>query len=262
MVANAQEQVQLLTIPFDWHLSVTTQNELALLAVPHGKNVQLEVLSVGYTNRILVDSGTHTVDLEWRDALRDAQNGLATTMAAYTFTNVTPDRVLDCDSTSTAEVADVLGTLVADLKLGLPLPAYTITNLTRALLYNEGDASLATLADQVGQIINDIVDGRIVNVVQTESSTDRVIDADSTTDAELADCISVLHRDLTPTADLADTVNLVNAGIEGYVSIWEGSQILNQGDTLNLEIANSDSSTDGEGYAAIVEFKVLRHSGG
>ena len=40
--------------------------------------------------------------------------------AAYTPTNVTPDRAFDADSTSTAELADVLGTLIADLQtLGL-----------------------------------------------------------------------------------------------------------------------------------------------
>lgn len=37
--------------------------------------------------------------------------------AAYTPTNVTPDRSYDADSTSTAELADVLGTLIADLQL-------------------------------------------------------------------------------------------------------------------------------------------------
>lgn len=35
---------------------------------------------------------------------------------AYTPTNVTIDREFDADSTSTAELADVLGTLIADLK--------------------------------------------------------------------------------------------------------------------------------------------------
>lgn len=37
--------------------------------------------------------------------------------AAYTPTNVTPDRSYDADSTSVAELADILGTLIADLKL-------------------------------------------------------------------------------------------------------------------------------------------------
>jgi len=34
----------------------------------------------------------------------------------YSMSNVTVTRVLDADSTSTAEVADVLGTLIDDLK--------------------------------------------------------------------------------------------------------------------------------------------------
>lgn len=37
--------------------------------------------------------------------------------SARTITNLTPDRALDCDSTSTPELADVLGTLIEDLKL-------------------------------------------------------------------------------------------------------------------------------------------------
>jgi len=38
------------------------------------------------------------------------------TSQAYTPTNVTTDRSYDADSTSTAELADVLGTLIADLQ--------------------------------------------------------------------------------------------------------------------------------------------------
>jgi uncharacterized lipoprotein YmbA len=48
------------------------------------------------------------------------QNISATNLAAsssrYTVTNVTADRTLDADSTSTAEIADVLGTLIQDLR--------------------------------------------------------------------------------------------------------------------------------------------------
>lgn len=40
--------------------------------------------------------------------------------AAYTPTNVTTDRAFDADATTTAELADVVGTLIADLQaLGL-----------------------------------------------------------------------------------------------------------------------------------------------
>jgi hypothetical protein len=40
--------------------------------------------------------------------------------AAYTPTNVTPDRSYDADTVAVAELADVVGTLIADLQtLGL-----------------------------------------------------------------------------------------------------------------------------------------------
>ena len=35
---------------------------------------------------------------------------------AYQMSNVTTDRVMDADSTTLAEIADVLGTLITDLK--------------------------------------------------------------------------------------------------------------------------------------------------
>lgn len=48
------------------------------------------------------------------------QNIAATNLAAsstrYTVTNVTTDRSYDANSTSTAELADVLGTLIDDLR--------------------------------------------------------------------------------------------------------------------------------------------------
>ena len=39
-----------------------------------------------------------------------------TQAAAYTPTNVTPDRSYDADATTVNELADVLGTLIADLQ--------------------------------------------------------------------------------------------------------------------------------------------------
>jgi hypothetical protein len=41
---------------------------------------------------------------------------LSASSSVYTMTNVTTDRTLDANSTSTAELADVLGTLITDLK--------------------------------------------------------------------------------------------------------------------------------------------------
>lgn len=38
------------------------------------------------------------------------------TADAYTITNLTASRTLDCDAATTAELADVVGTLLADMK--------------------------------------------------------------------------------------------------------------------------------------------------
>jgi|TARA_R110002020_G_scaffold48763_8_gene139009 hypothetical protein len=45
-----------------------------------------------------------------------SNTNLAANSSTYTMTNVTTDRTLDADSTTTAELADVLGTLITDLK--------------------------------------------------------------------------------------------------------------------------------------------------
>lgn len=45
-----------------------------------------------------------------------SNTNLAASSDNYTTTNVTVDRTLDADSTTLAEVADVLGTLITDLK--------------------------------------------------------------------------------------------------------------------------------------------------
>mgnify|MGYP003654254106 CR=1 FL=1 len=45
-----------------------------------------------------------------------ATTNLAASSDPYTVTNVTSDRTMNADSTTTAELADVLGTLITDLK--------------------------------------------------------------------------------------------------------------------------------------------------
>jgi len=45
-----------------------------------------------------------------------SSTNLAASKDRYTITNVTADRTYDADSTSTAELADVLGTLINDLR--------------------------------------------------------------------------------------------------------------------------------------------------
>ena len=63
--------------------------------------------------------GTDLEDIaDWLEEMERMINLLLarTVTSAYTPTNVTTDRAFDADATSTAELADVLGTLVADLK--------------------------------------------------------------------------------------------------------------------------------------------------
>ena len=67
-------------------------------------------------------SPPNSYDQRWANQLvrQLEQNISATNLAAsssrYTVTNVTADRAFDADSTSTAELADVLGTLITDLR--------------------------------------------------------------------------------------------------------------------------------------------------
>lgn len=57
---------------------------------------------------------------DWRDWAEEVERVMNLLLAGsgqtYTITNVTTDRVLDADATSIDELADALGTLVADLK--------------------------------------------------------------------------------------------------------------------------------------------------
>lgn len=50
------------------------------------------------------------------DRLRRIENSLTQKSAAYTPTNVTTDRAFDADTVAVAELADVVGTLIADLR--------------------------------------------------------------------------------------------------------------------------------------------------
>ena len=54
---------------------------------------------------------------DWAEQIERIMNLLLETTTAWgTISNVTTDRTYDADATSTAELADVLGTLISDLK--------------------------------------------------------------------------------------------------------------------------------------------------
>lgn len=58
--------------------------------------------------------------VDWKRWAEEVESTLNIVLARQSdwsgLTNVTPDRVLDADSTSLDELADVLGTLIADLR--------------------------------------------------------------------------------------------------------------------------------------------------
>jgi hypothetical protein len=72
-------------------------------------------------NTLLV--GGSNVSLDYNDSVNTltinaSGGGGGVSVPAYTITNVTTDRAMDANSTSIDEVADVLGTLIADLTAG------------------------------------------------------------------------------------------------------------------------------------------------
>lgn len=75
------------------------------------------------TAPILLDAGGNAALKRWADdvtrQLDDIQRRLdliGNTASYTTFANLSTDRTLDADSTTLGEVADVLGTLIVDLK--------------------------------------------------------------------------------------------------------------------------------------------------
>lgn len=57
---------------------------------------------------------------DWKDWAEEVERVMNLILAGsgntYTVTNLSTDRTYDADATSTAELADVLGTLITDLK--------------------------------------------------------------------------------------------------------------------------------------------------
>ena len=62
---------------------------------------------------------SHNVE-DWQDWAEEVERVMNLLLAGsgqtYAATNVTTDRTFDADATSTAELGDVLGTLIADLR--------------------------------------------------------------------------------------------------------------------------------------------------
>lgn len=267
MAGEAQESIQLLTIPFrpEERVAAGDSQEVPLLAIPVGANFRVEVLRLGVVAEVLAvpDTGDIDLDVEFWDSLL---TGPAAVTAAnrFSLTNFTEDRVFDADTAVEQEVANVLGTFVSDLQNGPPYPEYTITNLTIDRTVNADSTSDAELADLLGTFIGDVFAGTCGYYALTNVTTDR--DADMSgppSNATFADLLCTLIADFNPRTDLtldSTNVNLEDISIRVYNPLFTGSQIMEGGDTLNAEIGAHTASTDGEGYGFILEYKVLQRS--
>ncbi len=88
-------------------ISLVGSSETRSYVVPGGPFSHFRVVMVR-------TAGTITASLEGYE--HDSPLARRRAGQSYTVSNITTDRTYDADSTSDAEVADVLGTLIADLK--------------------------------------------------------------------------------------------------------------------------------------------------
>ncbi|KKM96713.1 hypothetical protein LCGC14_1175330 [marine sediment metagenome] len=91
--------------------------------------------------------------------------------------------------------------------------------------------------------------GVISNVLLADGSNVGTVDIEWTDDSN-SDTVA----NLVAAFDLLTATNLI------YNQVWRGSQILDPGDRVNAEFTLTTPDTAGEGYAFILEYRVLRHS--
>ena len=104
---------------YDVATGATQQNHLTLNPGALSTGVDFDALSGDITGDNLIALSDLTVGNLSTGVVESDSNGLLSILSpssAYTPSNVTTDRTYDADSTSVEELADVLGTLIADLQ--------------------------------------------------------------------------------------------------------------------------------------------------
>jgi hypothetical protein len=86
-------------------------NKFSAILADASANTAVEVLDDAYDST----SWDGSIEVPTKNAVRDKIESLLGS-SAYTITNVTTDRAYDANATTVDELADVLGTLIADLK--------------------------------------------------------------------------------------------------------------------------------------------------
>lgn len=266
MTFEPQADVQYCVTPVD----ITEQvgaggfRESGIFAVPTGNSWTVEVTKVGLFQEVLhiPSGGAVTIDLEFWDSMLTGPAAV-TAAEAFSVTNVQEDRTFDANTMVEAEIANVVGTLIKDLQDG-KLPAYTITNLTTDRIYDANSTSDAELADIVGTFIRDMERGwgGFFNIASL--TTDRTGDMGAPpNNNEMSDILGTLIEDFQPRTNLVpDGTNLLvaNHTIRQLNELFQGSQIMHQGDTLNAEITAQGIGTQGLGASFVVEYRVLNYS--
>lgn len=126
-----------------------------------------------------------------------------TVAGAFTIENLVTDRTYDANSTTTAELADVLGTLLVDIDSGSDFLAWSVSNVTtdKTLTVSAGYSDTDEIADVIGTLITDYQNASgfptLTNYTIVFSDEDRIYDADSTTIEEIAQVTATLINDLT-----------------------------------------------------------------
>lgn len=87
---------------------VTLRKDTGTLTITDGSNLTIEGdFAISPNDTITL----RCIGANWNEVSRTIESS-----PTYTVTNVTPDRAFDADSTTTAELADALGTLLVDLR--------------------------------------------------------------------------------------------------------------------------------------------------
>lgn len=194
----------------------------------------------------------------------DALAGLPA-IPAYTVTNGTTLRTLNANSYTNDNLADILATLISDLRNGVPIPAYTITNGTVLRTLNANSYTTDNLADLIATIIDDLGTGSTISgYTVTNDVTLRTLDANSYTTDNLADVIATLIRDLggvdvtAPTVPtgltatmesdteiiLDDFVSTDAVGVTGYEYRIDGGSAVDMGLTKPFTVSGLTASTE------------------
>lgn len=118
--------------------------------------------------------------------------GTAGLLSDYTVSNVTSTFLYDASNTSLDEIASVLGTLIASIKVApspFSLSGFVVLNVTTNRTYDANNTSLDELANVLGSLITTLQSGSLDVYTVTNAIFDHIYDATNTSFDEIADVL-------------------------------------------------------------------------